>query len=239
MGGGIDNLRETIPAIGLKKGKVLLCDHNPQWEDIAKQTICILHDILGDSAIDIQHVGSTAVKNIQAKPVIDIIVGVRDFADVDKFSSTLEDNGFFFVGYEGKEGQPVYQCGEFDIVLKEMTFLTHYIHIVKFGGKQWNDYINMRDYLNNHPEEAKTYEKIKLESSRKNGESLRSYHSDKKMIVALLIERANEWKRKSMLIDNLFLVHYCHPNCKPFSEYYAITKRKSLFAGGKTGKRKS
>ena len=175
-----------------------MCDHNPQWEDIAKQTICILHDILGDSAIDIQHIGSTAVKNIQAKPVIDIIVGVKDFADIDKFTPILEDNGFFFMGHEGKEGQPVYQCGEFDAAIKEMIFLTHYIHIVKFGSRQWIDYLNMRDYLNSHPDEAKTYEKIKLESSRKNGESLRNYHSDKKIIVASLIERANEWRRKNI-----------------------------------------
>ena len=65
-------------------------------------------------------------------------------------------------------------------------------------NRQWNDYINMRDYLNAHPDEAKTYEKIKLESSRKNGESLGDYHSDKETIVALLIERANQWKRKSI-----------------------------------------
>ena len=188
-------MRKSNPVIGLRKGNVLLCDHNPQWEDIAKQTIHKLHDILGDSAIDIQHIGSTAAKNIQAKPVIDIIVGVRDFADIDKFSPALEKNGFFFMGYEGKERQPVYQCGEYDIALKEMTFLTHYIHIVKFGSRQWNDYISMRDYLNAHPDDAKTYEKIKLESSRKNGESLRNYHSDKEMIVGLLIERANGWKR--------------------------------------------
>lgn len=195
-------MEEANPVLGLKKGEVLLCDHNPQWEDIAKQTIRTLHDILGDAAIDIQHIGSTAVKNIQAKPVIDIIVGVRDFADIDKFSLTLEDNGFFFIGHEGKERQPVYQCGEFDSALKEMTFLTHYIHIVKFGSRQWNDYINIRDYLNGHPDEAKAYEKIKLESSRKNRESLRSYHSDKEMFVALLIERANEWKRKRNFIQD-------------------------------------
>ena len=104
-------MREANPVIGLRKGKVLLCDHNSQWEDIAKQTICILHDILGAAAIDIQHIGSTAVKSIQAKPVIDIIVGVRDFADIDKFSPALENNGFFFIGHEGKERQLVYQCG--------------------------------------------------------------------------------------------------------------------------------
>ncbi len=191
-------MEESNPILGLKKDKILLCAHNSQWGYIATQKINTLHDILGDTAIDIQHIGSTAVKNIQAKPVIDIIVGVRDFADIDKFSPALEDNGFFFMGHEGKERQPVYQCGEFDAVLREMTFLTHYIHIVKFGSRQWNDYINIRDYLNGHPDEAKEYEKIKLESSRKNGESLRSYHSDKEMFVTLLIERANESKQKTM-----------------------------------------
>lgn len=185
--------------IGLKKGEVLLCNHDPQWEDAAKQTIRILYEILGDTAIDIQHVGSTSVKSIQAKPVIDLIVGVRAFEDIKRFSNVLEANVFFFVGCEGTERQPVYQCGEYDAIQKEMTFLTHYIHIVKFGSQQWLNYINVRDYLNSHSDEAKAYEKVKLESSRKNSESLRDYHSDKEMFVTALIKRANRWKKKSDL----------------------------------------
>ena len=188
---------EEFVGIGLKKGEVILCDHNPQWEEAAGETIRQLYEILGDTAIDIQHIGSTSVKCIKAKPVIDLIVGVKDFEDISRFKSALETNGFYFIGFEGQERQPVYQCGEYDHIQKEMVLLTHYIHVVLFGSAGWQTYINVRDYLNNHPDEAKLYEQVKLESSRKNGESLRSYHADKERFVVALIERANEWKKKA------------------------------------------
>ena len=188
---------ENFAGIGLKKGEIVLCDHNLLWEEYAGKTMHLLREILGDAAIDIQHIGSTSVKCIKAKPVIDLIVGVKNFEQILRFTPTLEVNGFYFIGFEGKERQPVYQCGKYDHVKKEMTFLTHYIHIVLYGSVEWHTYINVLDYLNSHPNEAKSYEQVKLESSRKNSRNLRDYHAYKEMFVAALIEKANEWKNKN------------------------------------------
>ena len=181
--------------IGLKKGEIVLRDHDPRWEEDAQKTILLLYEILGDAAIEIQHIGSTSVKCIKAKPVIDLAVGVKDFNRILNFTPALEESGFYFIGFEGKERQPVYQCGEYDPVRREMTFLTHYIHVVLFGSDGWHTYLNVRDYLNSHPDEAKLYEQVKTESGRKSGGSLRDYHADKQAFVAALIERANAWKR--------------------------------------------
>ena len=65
--------------LGLKRGTVQLEPHDKQWDEIAIQTIKTLKSILGDDAIDIQHIGSTAIPVIKAKPIIDIVVGVTDF----------------------------------------------------------------------------------------------------------------------------------------------------------------
>lgn len=62
-----------------KRGAVQLEPHDKQWDEIAVQTIKILKAILGDDVIDIQHIGSTAIPAIKAKPIIDIVVGVTDF----------------------------------------------------------------------------------------------------------------------------------------------------------------
>jgi GrpB-like predicted nucleotidyltransferase (UPF0157 family) len=68
----------------LKHGVVELADHDPEWEQIARETIGQLWRVLGSVAKDIQHVGSTAIRNIKAKPIIDIAVAVDDFAEVEK-----------------------------------------------------------------------------------------------------------------------------------------------------------
>ena len=65
--------------LGLKRGVAELADHDPEWEVNAANTIKRLWDILGSTAKDIQHVGSSAIRHIKAKPVIDIAVSVWSF----------------------------------------------------------------------------------------------------------------------------------------------------------------
>lgn len=62
--------------IGLKRGTVQLCEHKKEWEIEAQNTIARLKEILGDVIKDIQHVGSTSILTIKAKPIIDIAVAV-------------------------------------------------------------------------------------------------------------------------------------------------------------------
>ena len=68
--------------IGLKRGSVKLEAHQGDWQKEAENTIAELKGILGNIAADIQHIGSTAVCSIHAKPIIDIAVGVRNPDDI-------------------------------------------------------------------------------------------------------------------------------------------------------------
>lgn len=65
--------------LGLKRGAVALCPHEKAWETEAEQTMARLCQILGPVAVEMAHVGSTAIPTIQAKPIIDIAVAVDDF----------------------------------------------------------------------------------------------------------------------------------------------------------------
>lgn len=66
-------------SLRLKRGTVQLVPHDKYLDKTPTQTIETLKSILGDDAIDIQHIGSTAIPAIKAKPIIDIVVGVTDF----------------------------------------------------------------------------------------------------------------------------------------------------------------
>ena len=61
--------------IGLKRGTVRLIDHQDEWIYEAENTIGELKRLMGTAAIDIQHIGSTAISSIHAKPIIDIVIG--------------------------------------------------------------------------------------------------------------------------------------------------------------------
>ena len=84
--------------LGLKRGTVHLEPHDKQWDEIAAQTIKTLKSILGDDAIDIQHIGSTAIPAIKAKPIIDIVVGTTDFERIMSHNEQLQKKGIFYRG---------------------------------------------------------------------------------------------------------------------------------------------
>ena len=116
--------------LGLKRGTVQLEPHDKQWDEATIQTIKILKSILGDDAIDIQHIGSTAIPAIKAKPIIDIVVGVTDFDKVMLHNEQLRRKGIFYQDSD-VECQLLYVMGDMEADIR-----THHIHIVKWNGTE-------------------------------------------------------------------------------------------------------
>lgn len=114
-----------------------------------------------------------------------------------------------------------------------MNFLTHYIHIVKVNSKQWENYVNFRDYMNFHDFDRKEYETVKLQGINKDNRNLHNYHEHKKQYVIKMIDKANLWKslqrsNKTPNINDIYIVNYCHPNCKPFLNIMRQPKDKAV-----------
>lgn len=146
--------------LGLKRGTVKLCEHEKEWEIEAQKTISRLKKILGDVAKDIQHVGSTAIPSIKAKPIIDIAVAVDDFNDILDLEKELKYEGFYYRPQSDLGDQLLFASGS----LYEGTgdLQTHFIHVVRTNSMDWKSYINFRDYLNSIPSIAKEYEDLKV-----------------------------------------------------------------------------
>ena len=81
---------KTDMTIGLKRGTVALVENNSALMQEAEKTILLLHNLLGKAAVDIQHIGSTSIKGIYTKPIIDIVVGVNRFDDILQLNYSLE-----------------------------------------------------------------------------------------------------------------------------------------------------
>lgn len=148
--------------IGLKRGTVQLCEHEKEWEIEAQNTIVCLKEILGDVIKDIQHVGSTSILTIKAKPIIDIALAVDDFDDILAYEKQLKDAGFYYRpnAQASLREQLLFACGNYYEGTGDLQ--THFIHVVKTNSMDWINYINFRDYLNNTPSVAKAYEDLKV-----------------------------------------------------------------------------
>ena len=176
--------------VGLKRDIVKLTEHQETWKTEADQTIAELKSLLHDVAVDIQHIGSTAISFIHAKPIIDIAVGVHDLNDITPYVETLKNRYYIFRG-EDVPGQILFVKGDF-----ERNTRTHHVHVVKWDGIEWKNYINFRDYLNAFPEKAKVYDMCKLNLAKQFPQDRNSYTKGKQQLVSVLLEEAKEWKSK-------------------------------------------
>ena len=178
--------------LGLKRGTVKLCPHEEAWEREAEETIRRLRALLGEAAADIQHVGSTAIPGILAKPIVDIAVGVTDFAAVSARRQAMEEAGFF-LRPTSIENQLLFACGTY--YTGEGEDQTHFIHVVEAGGQDWRDYLNFRDYLRAFPVEARAYEALKLRLAAEHPEDMgrEKYLAGKHAFIRETIEKANRW----------------------------------------------
>lgn len=189
--------------LGLKRGSVRLCEHEKDWEAEAENTIIRLKKILGNTVDDIQHVGSTAIVTIKAKPIIDIAVAVENFPSVLTFEQELKENGFYYRpgAQSSTENQLLFACGNFYDGSGDLQ--THFIHVVLKGSIEWKNYINFRDYLNSHLSMAKKYEDLKLllASEWSSDEGREGYTKGKQKFIHSTLREAFVWSYLGKMVD--------------------------------------
>lgn len=174
--------------IGLKRGVVELCGHDPQWKTFAAEMIRKLGGVLGAVAVDIRHVGSTAIASIKAKPIVDIAVAVNDLNDIDPFIPALEQAGFTHRPDTGDDWQRYFVRHDLQNDLR-----TCHVHVVRSGSREMKDYLLFVDFLNANPGAAKEYERIKLDLMEKFKTDRAAYTEGKTAFCAKTLRSARLW----------------------------------------------
>jgi GrpB-like predicted nucleotidyltransferase (UPF0157 family) len=182
--------------LGLKRGTAELAEHDPEWKKLAAETINLLWNIFGSIAKDIQHFGSTAITNIKAKPIIDIAVAVDDFEKIETLIPVMEQNGFLRYQdlnqrFQGLNTEWRMFSAHTDSTLSVDTY---HVHIIKNKSSQWQNCICFRDYMNDNPNAAREYEKIKLDLVKKFKNDREAYRLNKNIFIEhiLKIQSCNE-----------------------------------------------
>ncbi|GEN50191.1 GrpB family protein [Alkalibacterium pelagium] len=165
--------------LGLKRNEVKLVRHDPSWKqafnEVRESLAC--HTKLNREQIE--HIGSTAVEGIKAKPIIDILVGIDSLdSDISKLQDQLKQCGFYRLKVERPE----------EIVFARFTDATfgtktHFIHLVEYKGNLWSDLIYFRDYLSTHSEAKEEYESIKTAFVNEKSEGIVEYTDHKESFV--------------------------------------------------------
>jgi GrpB-like predicted nucleotidyltransferase (UPF0157 family) len=162
--------------------------HDPWWRYAFEEEAKHLAAALGENVLAIHHVGSTAIPDIYAKPVIDILVEVRDIAEVDVRSSAMQSLGYEVMGEYGIPGRRYFRKDD------QRGIRTHHIHAFEAGSIEVERHLAFRDYLIAHPGDAQGYSELKRELARENPQSMDDYIDGKDAFIKEIDRRAARWR---------------------------------------------
>jgi len=140
--------------VGLQIDTVSLSDHDPEWREIFEQEKKHLGGAFGDEIAGIEHVGSTAVPGLKAKPIIDVVIGVKSLERVTKWAGKLQPEGYVYFGDQKNRGDHFLAktAGEVETI---------YLHVVRYESAGWWSYLDFRDRLRENEELRRQYERLK------------------------------------------------------------------------------
>ena len=160
--------------------KVIVLPYDATWksafEDIKREIQCTL----GDLIIGIEHVGSTSVEGLSAKPCIDIDVVIRDYADFDEVVNKLANIGYIHEGNLGIKNREAFRY------TNKPHLMTHHLYVCPQNSKELHRHITFRDFLRNNPEAVKQYGHIKETSAQLFPDDIDKYIEYKSPCIAEL-----------------------------------------------------
>ena len=160
--------------LGLENNLVRLIEYTPLWADLYREEEEHILAAIGHLIIDLQHIGSTSIPGIKAKPILDMMAGVAQLDKALVCQAPLEAIGYDYIAEAGIANDYVFGKG---------VARTQYLHVVEYGGAKWTDHLRFRDRLRNDPEFAQAYEKLKEELSHKFNDSRAKYHDAKSKFI--------------------------------------------------------
>jgi phosphoglycolate phosphatase len=168
-------------AVGLESGMVRLADYDLRWPGVFAAEAARLATAAPGLAWRFEHIGSTSIPGVCAKPIIDIAAGRPPGSTIGEYVAALEAAGYRYRGELGVTGREFFCAGE------PRKF---HLHLVEEGGPLWRAYLEFRDHLREHPDEAREYGAFKLGLAARFPRDRHGYMNAKSVWVEALLARA-------------------------------------------------
>ena len=172
-----------------KRDSIKILPYSPEWQTTAAIVKRELRSILGPLAIEIAHIGSTAVPGLKARPIIDIAVAVRSFDKISDYYDAFLENGYNHRSETDTENQI--------FLYAQKNKLNVYVHIVIHGKTLWNSYVTFCDCLKKDEDVRQKYEQLKLTLASKPNADRRYYTSGKSEFVRKTLRLKGDIKERS------------------------------------------
>ena len=173
-------------SLGLQRGKVQLVPYNPQWVVLFIEEKNQIQSLLGEDIIGIEHIGSTAIPGMDAKPILDLMVAVDSLEDYVYYDQQFQKLGYTFRQDNRKNQEHIL----FVKGLEEKR--THYLKLTTLNSNFWREHILFRDYLMRYPERAEEYRRLKHQLLEQYAGERPQYTEDKAGFIEETIKLAEK-----------------------------------------------
>lgn len=167
--------------LGLRRGTVRLSRHHASWKRAFSIQQRRIAKALGPLVVSIEHVGSTAVPGLSAKPVLDIVLGVRRVRTHAGLDLQLSR-----IGYRRR---PTEHGNDVLYIKGPESDRTAYLHVVRHGGALWKKYVGFRDWMRDHPGDARDYASLKRKLQRSFADDRTKYTIGKHRFITRILRR--------------------------------------------------
>ncbi|WMT38903.1 GrpB family protein [Paenibacillus sp. D2_2] len=166
-----------------------IAEYDPEWSDLFLEIGLKLRDALGEMAVRIDHVGSTSIVGMDAKPIIDIQVSMHNYEVVSNYKDKLERIGFVFRAENPDKTKRYFR----EVPGSRRT----HIHIREVGGFSEQITLLFRDYLREHREDCLRYALEKYRLMQLYRQERHKYVEGKGPIVWEIIQKAHSWSQET------------------------------------------
>ena len=165
---------------------IRIVEYDPGWVAQAQEELARIREALAADAVRLEHVGSTAVPGLAAKPIIDLQMSVAAIEPRGRYVPPLERLGYLFV--------PDPESPDFHFFAKPPERpRSHHVHVCEVGSEHEFRHLALRDYLRGNADEATRYAALKLEVARRFQQDRLGYIDAKEAYVGDLEARAVKW----------------------------------------------
>lgn len=171
--------------MALQRGIVELDNFSLEWAKDYEKEKKLLKEVLGDRALEIHHVGSTSIKGLNAKPIIDILVAIEDLNMIEEIEELLKEYNYSNRGHQGVEDRYFFAKGPEEA-------RTHYIHFVEPNNNTYYNLVLFKKYLIEHEEYIKKYCDLKQELAEKYPDDRKKYTAGKSEFISEVVRLARD-----------------------------------------------
>ncbi|BFT72684.1 GrpB family protein [Paenibacillus sp. P36] len=170
----------------VEENEVSVVPFDPNWFVLYTEEARSLRNAINDIVHSIEHFGSTSVEGLDAKPIVDILVGIQsDVSLTEAHIEALAELDYEFLGEDGR------RAGRF--FFRKRGLNNFNVSFVPVDGDLWRDNVVLRDYLRAHPDEVRRYAAIKKAAAQTSPNSLLGYQNYKRYFIEEMKERARAW----------------------------------------------